>query len=261
MKKIGKDTNNKETKSEKEDERLHNKNFIQAFDNASNGIVYSVITQTNIRKQLIIGALVLLLSLFYNFETSEFLSLTFAIFFVIFAEMMNTAVETIVDLITEVYNPKAKIAKDVGAGAVLLSAINAIIVAYFLFIKETDIFDMQESIFSRMISSKTNMILATIIVVILIVLVVKAFIKRNEIKTNKKAKFNPSGQAMIAFALLTLIWLNSRNIIVFLLSLALSLIIVGNRLHDTRSFGEVLFGGFMGVLIVMMIFGIPLLNG
>ena len=94
------------------DARLHNSNFIEACNNAVNGIVYSTSSQTNIRKQLILGAIVLILSLFYDFSTTEFLCLTFAIFFVIFAEMINTAIETLVDLYTDVYHPKAKIAKD-----------------------------------------------------------------------------------------------------------------------------------------------------
>ena len=62
-------------------------------------ILYSVNTQTNVRKQLILGAMVLVLSLFYNFSTVEFLCIVFAIFFVIFAEMINTAIETVVDLL------------------------------------------------------------------------------------------------------------------------------------------------------------------
>lgn len=52
---------------------------------------------------------------------------------VIIAEMINTAIETTVDLYTDKYHPKAKLAKDVGAGAVVISAINALVVAYFLF--------------------------------------------------------------------------------------------------------------------------------
>ena len=124
-------------KSGKKDNRLYNKNFIQACNNAVNGIVYCATTQTNIRKQLILGTIVMILSLFYDLTTAEFLCLTFAVFFVIFAEIVNTAIETIVDLLVDVYHPKAKIAKDVGAGAVVLSAVNAIIVAYFLFFKES----------------------------------------------------------------------------------------------------------------------------
>ena len=92
------------------DTRLYNKNFLQACNNAINGIIYCATTQTNIRKQLILGTIVMILSLFYNFTTAEFLCLTFAVFFVIFAEMVNTAIETIVDLLVDTYHPKAKIA-------------------------------------------------------------------------------------------------------------------------------------------------------
>ena len=83
---------------ENKDSRLYNKNFLQACSNAVNGIIYCATTQTNITKQLILGTIVMILSLFYDFTTAEFLCLTFAVFFVIFAEMINTALETIVDL-------------------------------------------------------------------------------------------------------------------------------------------------------------------
>ena len=112
-------------KNKKRDERLYNKDFIQACNNAVNGIVYCATTQTNVRKELILGTVVMVLSLFYDFSTAEFLCLTFAVFFVIFAELINTAIETVVDLYVDIYHPKAKIAKDVAAGAVLLASINS----------------------------------------------------------------------------------------------------------------------------------------
>ena len=123
-------------KTKQGDSRLYNKNFLQAVNNAVDGIIYCATTQTNITKQLILGTIVMVLSLFYNFTTAEFLCLTFAVFFVIFAELVNTAIETVVDLFVDTYHPKAKIAKDVGAGAVVLAAMNAIIVAYFLFLEK-----------------------------------------------------------------------------------------------------------------------------
>ena len=135
----------------KKDERLYNHNFIEACNNAVNGIIYAATTQSNVKKQLIIGVIIMILSLFYNFTTAEFLCLTFAVFFVIFAEMVNTAIETLVDLLVDVYHPKAKIAKDVAAGAVVLTACNAIVVAYFLFFRETELTHMGESLFSSMI--------------------------------------------------------------------------------------------------------------
>ena len=92
--------------------------------------------QSNIKKQLVIAVIVMLVSLFFDLNKAEFLCLMFTVVLIIVAEMINTAIETGVDLYTDLYHPKAKIAKDVGAGAVVITAINAIIVAYFLFFEK-----------------------------------------------------------------------------------------------------------------------------
>lgn len=242
------------------DSRLYNKNFIQACNNAINGIVYCATTQTNITKELIIGTIVMILSLFYDFTTAEFLCLTFAVFFVIFAEMVNTAIETVVDLYIDVYHPKAKIAKDVGAGAVVLSAINAVIVAYFLFVKETDFSKINNSIFSSMVASNSNLTFVSIILVVIAVLLFKSIAFSKKKIGNKEIKYVPSGQSTIAFALLTAIWINSQNAIVFTLSLLLAILVAGNRINDKNSLGEVIFGSFMGILIVLMVYGLTLIK-
>ena len=239
------------------DSRLYNKNFLQSVNNAVNGIVYCATTQTNITKQLILGTIVMVLSLFYNFTTSEFLCLTFAVFFVIFAELINTAVETLVDLYVDVYHPKAKIAKDVAAGAVVLTAVNAIIVAYFLFLRETKIPLMADNILNQVVSSQSHLVFVAIILTVIAILAMKAAFKKREIsKGASKDTFLPSGQSALAFAILTAIWLNTRNLIVFSLALILSLMVAGNRLNDKKSFGEILFGSFMGVLIVVLVYGL-----
>ena len=74
-----------------------------------------------------------IISLFFNLNKAEFLCFMFTIVLITFAEMVNTAIETVVDLYVDVYHPKAKIAKDVAAGGVVITVINAVIVAYFLF--------------------------------------------------------------------------------------------------------------------------------
>ena len=126
-----------ERKSKNEDktvEELKKKSsFIDAWVNAFNGIIYATTTQGNIRKQLLIAVAVMLISLLFNLTRAEFLCLMFTVILIILAEMFNTAVETVVDLYTDLYHPKAKIAKDVAAGGVVITAVNAIIVAYFLF--------------------------------------------------------------------------------------------------------------------------------
>ena len=119
----------------KDSHKLKNDNFLEACNNAVNGIIYAATTQRNVRIELVLAVIVMMLSLFYGLNTTEFLCLVFAIFFVIFAEMVNTAIETVVDLFVDVYHPKAKIAKDVAAGAVVLAACNALVVGYFIFFK------------------------------------------------------------------------------------------------------------------------------
>ena len=119
-----KEEKNIEKKEEQNNEKLKNNNFIDAWANAFNGIIYATTTQGNIRKQLLIAVAVMLISLLFNLTRAEFLCLMFTVILIIVAEMFNTAIETVVDLYTDLYHPKAKIAKDVGAGAVVISDIN-----------------------------------------------------------------------------------------------------------------------------------------
>ena len=135
----------------KQDHKMKNDNFIEAFNNSVNGIIYAATTPRNIKIQLVLEVIVMILCLFYGLETTEFLWLVFAVFFVIFAEMINTAIETVVDLFVDVYHPKAKIAKDVAAGAVVLSACNALVVGYFIFFKAENLQAISDSIFNNMI--------------------------------------------------------------------------------------------------------------
>lgn len=242
-------------------EKINNSNFIDACHNAVNGLIYATTTQSNIKKQLFIGVCVLILSLFYKLETTQFLCLTFAIFLVIFAEMINTAIETVVDLYTDKYHPKAKIAKDVGAGAVLLMAINSVIVAYFIFIKETSIGELSNSMFTSVVNSPKHLIFASLIITVVLVLLFKALGSQYNKKTPKRV-FVPSGQASVAFAILTCIWLNSRSLIVFVLAAMLSLLVFENRIESkAHSLAETIFGSFMGTLIVFLIYGLAIKYG
>lgn len=106
----------KEQEKENAKEKIKNDGFIDAWKNAFNGIIYATTTQGNIKKQLIIAVIVVIISLFFNLSRAEFLCFLFTIVLILFAEMVNTAIETVVDLYIDVYHPKAKIAKDVAAG-------------------------------------------------------------------------------------------------------------------------------------------------
>ena len=244
----------------KDEHKLKNDNFIEAWYNAINGIVYTATTQRNFRIQLILAVIVLALSLFYGLSTTEFLCLVFALFFVIFAEMVNTAIETVVDLFVDVYHPKAKIAKDVAAGAVVLSACNALIVGYFIFFNAENMKAISDSIFNNMVKSPQHLAFVAIILVVIAVIAIKASCsKKKERGQLIKEGFVPSGQSAVAFAALTAIWINSKDIVTFTLALVLSLLVVGNRVYNNaRTKAEVVFGACMGVLIVMLVYGLTI---
>lgn len=244
----------------KDEHKLKNDNFIEAWYNAINGIVYTATTQRNFRIQLVLAVIVLALSLFYGLGTTEFLCLVFALFFVIFAEMVNTAIETVVDLFVDVYHPKAKIAKDVAAGAVVLSACNALIVGYFIFFNAENMKAISDSIFNNMVKSPQHLAFVAIILVVIAVIAIKASCsKKKERGQLIKEGFVPSGQSAVAFAALTAIWINSKDVVTFTLVLVLSLLVVGNRVYNNaRTKAEVVFGACMGVLIVMLVYGLTI---
>lgn len=240
--------------------KLKNDNFIEACNNAVNGIIYAATTQRNIKIQLVLAVIVMVLCLFYGLNTTEFLCLVFAVFMVIFAEMINTAIETVVDLFVDVYHPKAKIAKDVAAGAVVLAACNALIVGYFIFFKEENLKAISDSIFNNMVKSPLHLAFVAIILVIIGVIAIKASCsKKKERGQLIKEGFVPSGQSALAFATLTAIWLNSKDIVTFSLALMLSILIAGNRIYNNaRTKAEVVFGASMGVLIVLLVYGLTI---
>lgn len=244
----------------KDDHKMKNDNFFEAWGNATNGIIYSATTQRNIRIQLVLAVIVMVLSLFYGLNTAEFLCLLFAVFWVIFAELINTAIETVVDLFVDVYHPKAKISKDVAAGAVVLAACNALVVGYFIFFKEENLKAISDSIFNNMVKSPMHLAFVAIMLVVIAVISMKAGCsKKTERGELVKEGFVPSGQSAIAFAALTAIWLNSKDIVTFTLALILSILVVENRVgSNARTKAEIVFGACMGVLIVLLIYGLTI---
>ena len=115
-----------------QEQKLKNKNFIDAWKKAFSGIWYAVKTQTNLKIQLLIAIVVISCAIYFKLNVTECMS--FAIMLVIITEVINTAIEETVNLCTDKFHPLAKIAKDVSAGAVVLAALNAVIIAIFIVI-------------------------------------------------------------------------------------------------------------------------------
>lgn len=108
------------------------KKLVDSFNHALEGIIYAVRTQQNVRIDLIAALVILTMCFFTNLTRVELLIITITITMVISAELMNTAIEATIDLTSNYYHPLAKIAKDVAAGAVVVTAINAVIVGFIV---------------------------------------------------------------------------------------------------------------------------------
>lgn len=245
---------NNVNKQEEKDERLKNKGFINAWENAFKGIIYAVTTQGNIQKQLVIAVIVMLLSLFFNLTRAEFLCLMFTVILIIVAEMLNTAIETVVDLYTDLYHPKAKIAKDVGAGAVVISAINALIVAYFLFFDK--IADIGLNFIRNIAESPVHLAFIGIFITIITIVALKAASTTNKHKLIKN-NFMPSGVAGMAFSANTIIWISTENVVILTLSLIMAILVAESRIEaGKRSTKEVIVGGLLGTAVTLLIYGL-----
>lgn len=116
------------------DNKWKNKNFISALKNSFNGIKYVFTTQRNLKIQVVISIIVILASLFFKISFIEWAVVILIICMVFFAELVNTVVETIVDMITIEYNESAKIAKDISSGAVTLVSITSVIIGLLIFL-------------------------------------------------------------------------------------------------------------------------------
>ncbi|CEP68225.1 Diacylglycerol kinase, prokaryotic [Moorella glycerini] len=103
------------------------------FRAALAGVLYCLRTQINMVIHLTAMVAVIGAGWYFQVQPWEWVALTIAITLVLAAEAFNTAVEVTVNLYTGKYHPLARIAKDVAAGAVLITALGAVAVAYFIF--------------------------------------------------------------------------------------------------------------------------------
>ena len=108
-------------------------NIFRSFYYALRGLGFVFYTQKNMRIHLFMACVALGLGIFFQISKLEWISLIFSILFVLFAETINTALEINVDLTTKKIKFRAMLSKDLAAGAVLISAINAIIIGCFIF--------------------------------------------------------------------------------------------------------------------------------
>jgi diacylglycerol kinase (ATP) len=223
--------------------------FTDSFNYAIEGIIYAVKTQKNMKFHMVIAILVLLFSLFFDFTKLEMLILFLTITIVIVLEMINTAIEATIDVLANYYHPLAKIAKNVAAGAVLISAVNAIVVGYLLFFEKLK--PMTENVILKIKQSDTTVVFIGLILIIMVTIIVKAVYGEG---TPLKGGM-PSGHSALAFGASTAISLVTSDPLIISLSFFLAFLVAQSRVEARiHSLYETLIGSILGILITILIF-------
>ncbi len=228
---------------------MKGRRVIESFNNAISGVIYSLKTQRNMRIHFAVAIAVLLVSLFMDFSRLELLLLFFTISLILVTEMINTSIETTIDLITDRYHPLARIAKNVAAGAVLISALNAIVVAYLLFFDRLN--PLTLSVLVRVRQSPAHVTFISLILVILTVVVIKAFTGDG---TPLKGGM-PSGHSAVAFSIVTAVAFISHDIFALTLTFLLALLVMQSRIESKiHTTFETIIGAVLGIIITVLIF-------
>ncbi len=112
--------------------RWKNKNFWEAFYHSLDGMKYAFQTERSLKIELVCTILAIILGIVFELNYLEFAVVFITIGVVLLAEFLNTAIEVMLDLYSQEYNEKIKLAKDIASGAVLIVSIVSVMVGIFL---------------------------------------------------------------------------------------------------------------------------------
>ena len=227
--------------------------LLQSFNHAFQGLVQCVRYERNMRIHLFIGVCVLVGSVFLNLTRLELVAVLMAIAFVIAMELLNTAVEMVVDLLTDSFDPRAKAAKDVAAGAVLIAAVNALAVGYLVLADRLS--GISLDLLTAIRRSPTHLTVVSLAVVIALVIAIKATRK----KGTPLSGGLPSGHAALAFAGWTavtfVIGSTREGLLVSFIVLGMAFLVAQSRVETgVHTLLEVLLGALVGMLGTTLIF-------
>ena len=225
--------------------------FIDSANNAINGILHAAKTQRHMRYHLFAAILLLIFSLILGISWTEFAVLVVLAIIVISTEMMNTALETITDILFKEYDTRAKIIKDTAAGAVLITALGASIIGYII------LFDPVKKIFHEGLTVAKHAgeeiaAIALVVVLIMVVLIKTIFGKGTPLRGGM-----PSGHAAVAFSVWTAVTFMTEgflpSLLVFLLAVFIAQSRVATGVHKPW---EVIFGAFVGITVTFFLFSL-----
>lgn len=227
------------------------KKLVDSFNHAINGIIDTVRTQRNMKIHLIAAMVVLIACFSFDISKMEFLIIAITVTMVIAAELINTAIEAAIDMTTNYYHPLAKIAKNAAAGAVLITAINALVVGYIIFWEKLS--NLSYVVIHKVKNNQPYTIFIVLFMVCIATIIVKAIFGEG---TPLKGGM-PSGHSALSFSIATAIALITEEPTCILLSYLMAFITAQSRVDsEVHSLSEVVVGAIFGTLITLLIFTI-----
>ncbi|HWQ23300.1 MAG TPA: diacylglycerol kinase [Gaiellaceae bacterium] len=227
--------------------------LLESFDFAAEGVVHALRTQRNLWIHFAIGAGVLVAALAFGVSKLELMILLLAITFVLVAELVNTAIEAAVDVASTSFDPLAKLAKDIAAGAVLIAALNAVAVGYLVF--SGAVADRSSRFLDRLENVPAELTLVALVLTVVLVIALKALTGRG---TPLRGGL-PSGHAAVAFAgwmAATLVLDGSdHRFLVSSITFIMALLVAQTRVEaGVHSAPEVMTGAALGALVTLLLF-------
>ena len=224
----------------------------ESFNYAIEGIVHVLRTQRNMRIEFAAAVVVIVAAVAVGVSKIELIALLIAIAFVLVAEMINTAIEGAIDAATTSFDPMAKLAKDIAAGAVLIASVNAVAIGYLVFAGKAA--DKSARVLDKLRNAPAELTLVALVLTVIIVIATKAWTGRG---TPLRGGL-PSGHAAVAFAgwmAATYIGCDEHSFVVSALTFIISLLVAHTRVESgVHSALEVAYGGALGALVTLSVF-------
>ncbi len=225
--------------------------WIKSANFAIEGIIHGTRTQRHLRYHLFSAAFILILSYALGISRNDFLIIALTVIVVLLAELVNTAIEAMVDLVSPGQREKAKVAKDVAAGAVLTTAFGAAVIGYIILLPY--IRDGFQSGFRIAKHPAEELSVMAVTIVLILVVVTKAYFGKG---TPLRGGI-PSGHSALAFSIWVVVIYTTGSLIASAVCFVLAALIAASRVvSKIHTIGEVIFGGVMGAALTFLLFRI-----
>ena len=231
---------------------------LESFHNAFEGLYHVFKTQRSMRIQSIMVALVLIAGWAFGVDHVEMIVLLLTMIMVLVAEVFNTAVECVIDLKVDAYNPRAKTVKDVAAAGVLLCSMAALLIGIMIFASNERflaLVQLPPELPSRPVLGTLQIVLVGMLLLAVIIVWVKRATGWRSFMTGGLV----SGHTALGFMIAASIVFVTDNAAIAALCLALALLLAQSRLQaDIHKLHEVVLGAILGLLLAFVLFAWPI---